>query len=101
VPEASPPPLWSALRREVALHVVAASLGAAAGAGLIGAIVAGLVWRAAALSASLTLVVVALLRAVELARAEWRGTPPLTSAYRRVIARFAVAFVLVIAASTS
>lgn len=98
--ETSSRPSGTVLRREVILHVVAAALGAAVGAGLIGAIVAGLMWRAAALSASLTLVAVALLRAVELGRAEWRGAAPRPTEYRRVFARFAVAFVLVIAASS-
>jgi len=100
VPEASARASGTALRREVVVHVVAAALGAAVGAALIGTIVAGLMWRAAALSTSLTLVVVALLRAVALGRAEWRTAAPLPSEYRRVIARFGVAFLLVIAASS-
>lgn len=100
MPEAPPRPAGTALRRELFLHLAAASLGSAIGVALIGTVVPGLVWRAAALSASLTLVVVSLIRTVALGRAEWRGAAPRPTDYRRVIGRFAVAFVLVIAASS-
>jgi MFS family permease len=100
VPEVQPRWLRVASRREAALHVGAALLGPVVGATLIGAIVPGLVWRAAALSAALTLVIVALLRTVALGRAEWQHIPPRRTEYQRVIGRFAIAFVLVIAASS-
>lgn len=78
----------------------AAIIGSVVGTGLIGSVVPGLVWRAAALSSALTLVGVAMVRAVVLGRAEWRREPPPRGHYRRVVGRFAVAFLLVIIASS-
>lgn len=100
MPEEPPPTVGAALRRELVLHLAAGALGSTVGVALIGTVVPGLVWRAAALSSALTLVIVGLVRAFGLGRAEWRGAAPRTADYRRVIGRFAVAFVLVIVASS-
>lgn len=78
----------------------AAVIGSVVGTVLIGSLVPGLVWRAAALSSALTLVSVAMIRVVVLGRSEWRREPPPRGQYRRVVARFATAFLLVIIASS-
>jgi hypothetical protein len=88
------------VRREMLLHGALAALSAGAALALVGTFVAGLLWRAAALSLALTLVIVAMARAVRLGRAEWRHEPPSRQDYRRVIGRFALAFLLVVVASS-
>lgn len=85
---------------EVSVHAGAASLGAGLSVVLVGSVVPGLIWRAAALSVALSLVVVALVRALRLGRAEWQRESPTRLDYQRVIGRFGVAFVLVLSASS-
>jgi len=89
-----------ALRREVLLHGAAAVIGASIGLALVGSVVIGLLWRAAALSSALTLVVVAIIRALALGRSEWRREPPSRREYAQVVARFGVAFMLAVVASS-
>jgi hypothetical protein len=100
VRDASPHPRRRASYRELAVHGGAALFGSAVGLALVGTPVPGLLWRAAALSSALTLVIVALVRSIALGRAEWRRDTPSRTEYQRVVGRFAIAFVLVIAASS-
>lgn len=67
---------------------------------LVGGAGPDLVWRTTALAVALTLVARGLHLAVDLGRAEWRREPPHLGAYGRVAARFALAFFLVVAATS-
>ena len=89
-----------AARGELLLHGGALAVGPGIGLALVGTVVVPLLWRAAALSLALTLVVVAMVRAIALGRAEWRREAPSRREYQRVLGRFALAFVLVIAGSS-
>jgi hypothetical protein len=86
--------------RETLLHVAALVLGPAVAAVLVGGAAVDLLWRTAALSGALTLVACGLVRAVVVGRAEWRRDAPSLGAYGRVAARFVLAFVLVVAATS-
>lgn len=60
---------------------------------------AALSWRLLAVGVALVLVVIGLVGLASLAAAEWRREPPTRPRYLRVIAMFAVAFVLVLVAT--
>jgi type IV secretory pathway TrbD component len=86
--------------RELLVHLAAAVLGPIVAVALLGGANADLVWRTASLAAALTLVVRGMQRALTLGREEWhRNAPPLRS-YGWVAARFGVAFVLVVVATS-
>jgi predicted GNAT superfamily acetyltransferase len=82
------------------VHGAAAVAGPLIATALVGGAGVDLVWRTSALAVALTLVARGLLLAVGLGRAEWRREPPPLGAYRRVAARFALAFLLVVAATS-
>ena len=90
----------SGLSGELLVHAVAVVVGPTIGLVLVGSVVVPLLWRAAALSLALTLVVIAMVRAVALGRAEWQREAPSRQEYRQVIGRFALAFALVIVGSS-
>jgi len=81
-------------RDEAFLHIGVALLGVGLTWALVGTLTFPLAWRSAALSASLSLVIRALLMLVRIGRAEWRSERPPTRAYLPILARFAVAFLL-------
>jgi len=87
------------LRRSAPL-LVAAVAGPLVGVALLGSTDAGLLARVGALSVSAVLVVRGLTGAIGLARDEWRRTAPSRDRYVRVVARFAVALLLVVLATT-
>jgi hypothetical protein len=87
-------------RREASVHVAGAVLGPVTALVLLGGADTALLWRTAAVTLALTLVLAALLRAAALARSEWRREAPAASDYRRVVLRFAVALALVVAATS-
>lgn len=87
-------------RRELVLYVAAAVIGPTVGSVLVGGIIVPLLWRAAALSLALALVVVAMMRVVALGGSEWRRESPPRREYLWVVGRFALAFVLVLAGSS-
>lgn len=86
--------------REPLLHVAAAVVGPTVAVLLVGGAPGDLVWRTAALAVALTLVGRGLVVAFDLGRAEWRRDTPSLGAYGRVAARFALALVLVVAATS-
>jgi uncharacterized YccA/Bax inhibitor family protein len=91
---------WSGGRRELTVHVAVALGGATLATLVVGAVVPTLLWRTSALSLALSLVIAALLGAVALGRAEWRREAPRLSAYGPVVARFLLAFLLAVAATS-
>ena len=90
---------WSARRGEIVLHAFAAVLGPLVATLVVGAFVATLVWRTAAIAVALTLVVRALIVAAGLVRAEWRRTAPPMRTHLFVAARFLAAFLLIVVAT--
>ena len=60
---------------------------------------AAILWRLLVVGAALVLVLAGFVGLVRIARAEWRRESPARGRYLRVVARFALAFVLVLIAT--
>ncbi len=88
------------LRSEITLHAFAALLGPLVATWVVGALVATLVWRTAAIAVALTLVVRAFVVALGLFRAEWRRTSTSLRPHGLVAARFLAAFLLLVVATS-
>jgi hypothetical protein len=88
------------LRREPLQLVAALALGSVLAAVLLGGAGVGAVWRVVVLPVALLLIVRGLIELVKLGRAEWRREVTGVRAYLAVIARFVIAYFLVVAASS-
>lgn len=90
----------AASRREAVVHASALAVGPSVSVLLLETTAFYLLWRSAALAVSLTLVGAAVVRLIMLGRAEWLRERPGFRHYVQAIARFFVAFVLVVVATT-
>jgi len=95
--EASAPPPRG---REWMVHVAGVVGGPLLVGTLVGSASVALLWRVAAATLALTLVARGLLHALVIVRGEWRGERGSRRDHRRLLARFAAAFVLVVAATS-
>ena len=88
------------LRSEPLQLASALVLGVVLAVTLLGGIAQDEVWRVAILPVAFLLIVRALVRLVELGRAEWRRERTAVRAYLGVVARFVLAYLIVVTAST-
>lgn len=82
------------------MHLLAAMLGPALAAILLGSVTLGVVWRTSALTVAFSLVVAGLSIVAMAVRAEWRREPVEGRRTGRALLRLAVAFVLVVLATS-
>ncbi len=96
-PHASPPS-WP--YAEAAQYAIALALGLVVAMALLGGIGQRETWRVIVLPVALLLIIRALLRLLQLGRAEWRRERTAARSYLGVVARFVLAYLIVVAASS-